>query len=122
MTTRKIALAISEAVSPAVTRLLAEQDIVLGPVVNRHERVVCYDACGDFKPCAPTELSTRERQMLRLFAEGMVMDAIARQIGMRSDAARTKACRLYRKLGARNKEHAVAIAYRMGVYDEQEAA
>jgi DNA-binding CsgD family transcriptional regulator len=65
-----------------------------------------------------TELSDREKLVLRLLAEGLTADEIAGQLYIASGSVRTYIRRMLEKLGARNSIHAVSIAWRIGLFDD----
>lgn len=62
-------------------------------------------------------LSGREKQVLTLVARGMQTDEIATQLGISSGTIRTHAESARRKLGARSRAQAVALALRDGDID-----
>jgi len=65
-----------------------------------------------------TELSDREKLVLRLLAEGLTADEIAGQLHIGTGSVRTYNRRLLEKLGALNSTHAVSIAWRIGLFDD----
>ncbi|MDA1361892.1 LuxR C-terminal-related transcriptional regulator [Glycomyces luteolus] len=64
---------------------------------------------------APTELSEREFQVLAGIAEGEHSTAIGRELFVAEGTVRTHAKRRYPRSGARERAHAVAIAFRSGL-------
>lgn len=64
---------------------------------------------------ARTELSDRELQILTGLTEGKRNAEIADDLFLSADTVKTHARGLYRKLGARDRAHAVAIAFRTGL-------
>jgi DNA-binding NarL/FixJ family response regulator len=60
------------------------------------------------------QLSPREREVLHLMAEGFTGEAIARRLGLSVETVRTHARNVIRKLQARNRVHAIAIALQRG--------
>jgi DNA-binding NarL/FixJ family response regulator len=64
---------------------------------------------------APTELSEREFQVLAGISEGRHNAEIGRELFVAEDTVKTHAKRMYRRLGARDRAHAVAIAFRTGL-------
>jgi DNA-binding CsgD family transcriptional regulator len=66
-------------------------------------------------------LTDRERQILQLLADGHDGPAIAQRLGRARGTSlgtvKADKFRLYRKLGAVNAAHAVALGYRYGVLD-----
>jgi DNA-binding NarL/FixJ family response regulator len=69
-------------------------------------------------PQAPrrrVELTERELQVLRGMADGKSNAEIGRDLYVSEDTVKTHARRLFRKLGARDRAHAVASAFRAGL-------
>ena len=62
-----------------------------------------------------TYLTTRERETLRLAANGHTNRAIARAMGLTEDTVKTRMVKLRRKLRATDRAHAVAVALVLGV-------
>jgi DNA-binding NarL/FixJ family response regulator len=60
-------------------------------------------------------LTERELQVLRGMSEGCSNAEIGRQLFVSEDTVKTHARRLFRKLGARDRAHAVASAFRAGL-------
>jgi DNA-binding NarL/FixJ family response regulator len=60
-------------------------------------------------------LSEREIQVLWRMAEGKNNEAIGRDLFVAASTVKTYAKQLFRKLGARDRAHAVAQAFRVGV-------
>lgn len=60
-------------------------------------------------------LSRRQLDVLTRIAEGMTELEIGAELYLTRDTVATHAARLYRALGARNRAHAVALAYRHGL-------
>jgi DNA-binding CsgD family transcriptional regulator len=67
-------------------------------------------------PAARTaELTARERDVLERLAEGRATEEIATILCVSPHTIRSRVKTVLRKLGARNREHAVAIALTEGV-------
>jgi DNA-binding NarL/FixJ family response regulator len=60
-------------------------------------------------------LTEREMQVLQGMAEGRSNAEIGRELYVSEDTVKTHARRLFRKLGARDRAHAVAVGFRSGV-------
>ena len=60
------------------------------------------------------QLSPREREIMGLMAEGMTAEAIGTQITVSVETVRTHVRNVIRKLQARNRVHAIAIALERG--------
>ncbi|KWW97463.1 hypothetical protein TH66_17650 [Carbonactinospora thermoautotrophica] len=67
---------------------------------------------GQEPRAASPELSPLHTWLLRAAARGETIDAIARRTGLSRRSRHFT--RIYRALGARNRAHAVALAYRHG--------
>jgi DNA-binding NarL/FixJ family response regulator len=66
-------------------------------------------------PRRRVDLTERELQVLRGMAEGKSNAEIGRDLYVSEDTVKTHARRLFRKLGARDRAHAVASAFRAGL-------
>jgi DNA-binding NarL/FixJ family response regulator len=60
------------------------------------------------------QLSPREREIMHLMAEGLTADAIAQQLTVSVETVRTHVRNVIRKLQARNRVHAIALALERG--------
>ena len=60
-------------------------------------------------------LTERELQVLRGMSDGMSNAEIGRELFVSEDTVKTHARRLFRKLGARDRAHAVASGFRLGL-------
>ncbi len=60
-------------------------------------------------------LTGRERDVLSLLARGMSNAQIAETLFLSTETVRTHVKRIYRKIGARHRAHAVVIAYENGL-------
>ena len=60
------------------------------------------------------QLSPREREVMHLMAEGLTADAVGGQLGVSVETIRTHVRNAIRKLQARNRVHAIAIALERG--------
>lgn len=61
------------------------------------------------------DLSARERQCLELIAEGLTDRLIGKRLHVSEETVSVYLRGLYLKLGARNRPHAVALGYQMGL-------
>ncbi|GAA4538241.1 response regulator transcription factor [Amycolatopsis samaneae] len=66
-------------------------------------------------PRAAMPLSRREYQVLQLVAEGLENSAIAKLLFLSVETVRTHVKSILRKLSARDRTHAVTIAFRSGI-------
>jgi DNA-binding CsgD family transcriptional regulator len=60
------------------------------------------------------QLSPREREIMHLMAEGMTAEAIGDKISVSVETVRTHVRNVIRKLQARTRVHAIAIALERG--------
>ena len=60
------------------------------------------------------QLSPREREIMHLMAEGLTAEAIGYQLGVSVETVRTHVRNVIRKLQARNRVHAIALALERG--------
>src|SRR3954469_22517862 len=65
-------------------------------------------------PAHVPQLSPREREIMHLMAEGMTAEAIGDKISVSVETVRTHVRNVIRKLQARNRVHAIAIALERG--------
>jgi len=62
-------------------------------------------------------LSARQRQILQMLADGMQTGAVAKDLGLSTEAVRTHTKRILAKLEASTRTQAVAIGIRYGLID-----
>ena len=67
------------------------------------------------RPPASTRLTHRELQILRGMTDGLTNGDIAAELYLSADTVKTHARRLFRKLGATDRAHAVAHGFRQGL-------
>jgi len=72
---------------------------------------------GNGEPAPVTPLSRREREVLSLLAAGADLREVAAELTISPATARTHIGNVHRKLGTRNRAHAVATALRLGAID-----
>lgn len=70
---------------------------------------------GKRRPDTPDSLTAREREVLRLFAEGLSTSQIAHRLSISSVTVRNHAQRILFKLGVHTRLAAVARAYALGL-------
>ncbi|WP_326551399.1 response regulator transcription factor [Micromonospora sp. NBC_01813] len=70
---------------------------------------------GPVTPLRRVGLTERELQVLRGMSEGKSNGEIGRELFVSEDTVKTHARRLFRKLGARDRAHAVATGFRSGL-------
>lgn len=62
-------------------------------------------------------LSSRQREILQMLADGMQTDAVAKQLGLSTETVRTHTKRILAKLEASTRTQAVAIGIRYGLIE-----
>jgi DNA-binding NarL/FixJ family response regulator len=82
-----------------------------GYLVVPVQRGDALDGTGDRRP----SLTEREMQVLRGMTDGKSNAEIGRDLYVSEDTVKTHARRLFRKLGARDRAHAVATGFRAGL-------
>ena len=60
---------------------------------------------------------TRERDVLRLMAQGFANAEIAEQLFISEATVKTHASRLFAKLNVRDRSHAIVLAYESGLVE-----
>lgn len=66
-------------------------------------------------------LTPRELDILRSVEQGQSVKQTARALGVTNKTVENLQTRLFRKLGARNRAHAVALAHRLGLFEHAAA-
>lgn len=64
-----------------------------------------------------SKITPRQRQILQHFANGMPADAVAEHLGLSRQTVSTHAKQALRRLGAKDRPHAIAIALRDALID-----
>jgi DNA-binding NarL/FixJ family response regulator len=71
-------------------------------------------------PRGAGQLSAREREVLRLIAQGLLSKQIATSLGISERTVKFHTASLLRKLGAENRAQAVALAAQRGLLDARQ--
>ncbi|MEV4514955.1 response regulator transcription factor [Dactylosporangium sp. NPDC049525] len=87
--------------APSVTRRLVQHFVTTGPRIA--------------DPPAVEALTTREREVLRLIAEGLSNQEIGRRLMITEGTVKTHVSRILAKLALRDRIHAVIYAYQTGL-------
>jgi DNA-binding NarL/FixJ family response regulator len=97
-------------------RVVAAGDAMLTPAITRRviERLGRHHA-GGADVAAVQRLSEREREVLRLMAEGLSNAEISRELVVAEATVKTHVARILQKLPARDRVQAVVTAYRAGL-------
>ena len=67
---------------------------------------------------APTSSTSRERDVLRLLAQGLSNAEIGEQLFIGETTVKTHVTRILQKLDVRDRAQAIVFAYRAGIVDE----
>jgi DNA-binding NarL/FixJ family response regulator len=105
-------------------RTVAAGEALLDPAVTRDlvARFVAEDARPGARRAVDPQaaarvagLTGREREVLRLVAEGLSNAELARRLSIAESTAKTHVKRILAKVGARDRAQAVVLAYRSGL-------
>jgi DNA-binding NarL/FixJ family response regulator len=95
-------------------RVVAAGDAMLAPSITR--RLIAQFATDRPVPRrTPTELSTRETDVLQLIAEGLSNQEIAGRLVITEETVKSHVSRLLAKLGLRDRTQAAIYAYETGL-------
>ena len=98
-------------------RVVADGEALLSPSVTR--KLVSEFAARTKQPAGPStamaELTSREREVMALVAEGLTNAEIGVRLFMSPATARTHVSRILTKLGARDRTQLVVMAYESGL-------
>jgi DNA-binding NarL/FixJ family response regulator len=98
-------------------RVVADGEALLSPSVTR--RLVSEFVARAKQPSGPSpalaELTSREREVMALVAEGLTNSEIGERLFMSPATARTHVSRILTKLGARDRTQLVVMAYESGL-------
>jgi DNA-binding NarL/FixJ family response regulator len=98
-------------------RTVAAGDALLAPTVTRRlvEEFVRRPRPGQDVPSQLEELTEREREVLRLIAQGLSNGEIAERLFIGEATVKTHVNRVFQKLGLRDRVQAVVLAYESGL-------
>jgi DNA-binding NarL/FixJ family response regulator len=98
-------------------RVVAKGESLLAPSVTRRlvEQFTAGEAAGPLPAGRLTGLTAREREALRMLAEGMSNAEIAAAMVVSTHTAKTHVSNVLTKLGLRDRVHAVIAAYETGL-------
>ncbi len=104
---------------PASDLVQAIQDVIRGsfyvsPYVSRSVVEACL---SEASPCKETPLTSRERQVLQLTAEGKTSKDIARILGLSARTAESHRARIMMKLDIHDTPGLVRYAVRQGMVE-----
>jgi DNA-binding NarL/FixJ family response regulator len=101
----------------AAIHTVAEGEALLSPSVTRRliDRVAAHPLMRDQVDPRLDELTPREREVLELIAQGLSNSEIAAALTVERTTVKTHVKRVLTKLGARDRVHAVILAYEWGL-------
>lgn len=108
---QRLAVMLSRTHTPAVTYLLIE---AVRPFLPAQPRTNLAAAPSTPKPGAHNHLSCREVEVLVAMSCGRSNGAIGRALRLSEDTVKTHASRIYRKLEAHDRAHAVRRGFDLG--------
>jgi DNA-binding NarL/FixJ family response regulator len=89
------------------------------PGLELHPQFGVQEEDGELELTLPAdrrpELTDQEFRVLHCMADGMSNAEISRELSVSEDTTKMQVRRLFRKLGARDRAHAVATAFRMNL-------
>ncbi|WP_203612322.1 response regulator transcription factor [Amycolatopsis sp. SID8362] len=97
----------------AVVPVGAARAVLATSIRLAHAQHSGQPAAGEFRPS--TMLSARQHQILSLIAEGNSYAEIGQLLFISTETVRTHVKQVLRRLRARDRTHAVALAYRAGL-------
>ncbi|MGE5617304.1 MAG: response regulator transcription factor [Candidatus Woesearchaeota archaeon] len=117
---RILLLTHTDAVAPSTIRALGASGFVSRSWAARDllqaiRRASVGLAVAPCRPPAQSSLSARQQEILQLIADGATNGEIAVRLYLSRDTVKQHTSALYRKLGARNRTHAVQTARRQGL-------
>lgn len=92
-------------------RAIAAGEAMLSPSVTRR----LLDSIGLPGEAKLPALSEQDSELLRLIARGRTNSEIAQDLGLTPATVKTYVSRLFTKIGARDRTHAVVLAYESGL-------
>ena len=101
----------------AAIHTVAAGDALLSPSVTRRviDRMAAQPLVGDAADPRLEELTPREREVLGLIAQGLSNPEIAAALTVEETTVKTHVKRVLMKTGARDRVHAVILAYESGI-------
>lgn len=115
-------LVFQDVVRSCISRSSSREELIRALCIMRSgKRAVCRALMTSVDGPVKASLSTSELSVLALAAEGMSNLAIARQMGVSLPYVIDQVRRLRKKLGARDRTHAVALGLKYGLLSMGEA-
>jgi len=102
----------------AAIRTVAAGDALLSPSVTRRVIKQFTKLPPRTTPTGFDELTSREREVLQLLAQGLSNAEIGTQLYIGETTVKTHVTRVLQKLDVRDRVQAIVVAYRTGLVDE----
>ena len=102
----------------AAIRTVAAGDALLSPSVTRRVIKQFTKLPPRTTPTGFDELTSREREVLQLLAQGLSNAEIGTQLYIGETTVKTHVTRVLQKLDVRDRAQAIVVAYRTGLVDE----
>ena len=103
----------------AAVRTVAAGDALLSPTVTRRVIKQFVRVPRPEPPRELEELTTREREILRLIAGGLSNAEIGEQLYISETTVKTHVTHIFQKLGLRDRVQAVVLAYQTGLFESE---
>jgi DNA-binding NarL/FixJ family response regulator len=103
----------------AAIRTVAAGDALLSPAVTKRVIKQFIRLPRPAPPKELDELTGREREILRLIANGLSNVEIGRQLYISETTVKTHVTHILQKLGLRDRVQAVVLAYQTGLFEKQ---
>jgi DNA-binding NarL/FixJ family response regulator len=104
----------------AAIRTVAAGDALLSPAVTKRVIEKFARLPRPTQPEGLDELTTREREVLRLMAEGLSNAEIGEQLFITETTVKTHVTHVLQKLNLRDRVQAVVLAYQAGLFEPAE--
>jgi DNA-binding NarL/FixJ family response regulator len=105
----------------AAIRTVAAGDALLSPTVTKRVIEKFTRLPRPEPPKEIDELTTREREILRLIADGLSNAEIGKQLYISETTVKTHVTHILQKLNLRDRVQAVVLAYKTGLFDTDTA-
>ncbi len=105
----------------AAIRTVAAGDALLSPAVTKRVIAQFVSSRRRAPPKGLDELTAREREVLRLIADGLSNAEIGQQLYIGETTVKTHVTRVLQKLGLRDRVQAVVLAYQTGIVEGDDA-
>jgi DNA-binding NarL/FixJ family response regulator len=106
----------------AAVRTVAAGDALLSPAVTKQVIKQFLRVPRPEPPRELEELTAREREILRLIADGLSNAEIGDQLFISETTVKTHVTHIFQKLGLRDRVQAVVLAYQTGLFEGEPGA